>query len=130
MKNFIYRCSILGVPIGALGFLLKPGWIQYLIFFIGAVLCGLGWMFGLEKEAEQTLEEQSKKNVSKTGELRTRPSFRNISMRDWAHHLSILGLLIGLFGFAFGAGWVRYLFFFVGGVSCVLVWYFEKDRKK
>ena len=53
--------SLLGIPVGILGFLLEPGWIQYLIFAVGGVACGLGWVLDLKIQADRTLEKKGKR---------------------------------------------------------------------
>ncbi|MBO9649601.1 MAG: hypothetical protein J7605_13905 [Variovorax sp.] len=65
MKNLFYKYSILGVPLGASGFLFNSPWISYPLFVAGAFICGFGWMIGMEKAGQEALEKQNKKKKGK-----------------------------------------------------------------
>lgn len=54
----LYQFSILGVSIGLLGFIFDPGWVRDSFFVLGGMLCGIGWVLGMKKQADRTLGKE------------------------------------------------------------------------
>lgn len=60
----LYRASIIGVPIGTIGFALNDGWVRDSLFVLGGTICALGFYLGMVFRAN------NKKRASQLGEDR------------------------------------------------------------
>lgn len=57
-RKVIHKYSELGT-LGFLGFFFEHPWIRYPLFILGGLLLGLGWVLGMQIQAERTLSKRS-----------------------------------------------------------------------
>ena len=51
-RRWLYEASIIGVPLGGVGFLLDEGWVRTGLFIVGGLICGVGFCLGIVYRAE------------------------------------------------------------------------------
>src|SRR4051794_27249887 len=100
MKNNFRKYSIFGA-LGLLGFLLDPGWLQYLIFIAGGVICALGWTLEMQVQGQRTLANRGIKSEADRQAWKARAFPEGSGLKKFAYRLAISGAVVGIFGFFF-----------------------------